>query len=155
MAFSLKVFRIAKSRYADDLKGTGAFYTGGRWNNVGNFVLYTSSSISLCMLEVLVHVSPHTWPEDMCLVTIDIPAESIEQVKLEDLEEGWAKLPNSSLAQAIGDEWLLKSESLVLAVPSVINPKEVNYLINPHHPLFKKVVVEEIIPWKFDPRLGS
>lgn len=155
MESTLKVYRICKYKYSKDLKGTGAFYGGGRWNSIGNFVLYTSSSISLSMLEVLVHVSVGTWPDDMSLVTIDIPSKSIESLDTNSLSSVWRDLPSSEYAQSIGDKWLLENKSLVMKVPSVLNPREFNYLINPNHPLFTEVKIESIIPWSFDPRFKN
>ncbi len=155
MASTLKVYRICKTKYSRDIKGTGAFYSGGRWNSIGNFVLYTSSSISLSMLEVLVHVSVKTWPDDMCLVTIVIPSNSIENIEYDSLSGDWKELPSSDYAKGLGDEWIESNKSLVLKVPSVLNPKEYNYLINPNHALFSKIKIESIIPWSFDPRLKN
>ncbi|MCW3788342.1 RES family NAD+ phosphorylase [Plebeiibacterium sediminum] len=152
MASTLKVFRICKTKFSTELKGSGAFYCGGRWNSIGNFVLYTSSSVSLSMLEVLVHVSVETWPDDMSLVTIIIPAGSVEELDVNSLLDQWRKLPSSEYAQKIGDKWIEDNNSLVLKVPSVLNPKEYNYLINPNHTLCTKIKIESIIPWSFDPR---
>jgi RES domain-containing protein len=41
----------------------------------------------------------------------------------------------------------------VLRVPSVIVPREWNFLINPAHPEFAKVAVGNGLPIEFDPRL--
>ena len=155
MASTLKVYRICKNKYANDLKGTGAYISGGRWNTVGNFVLYTSSTVSLSMLEVLVHVSSYTWPNDMSLVTIQIPDGSIKNIEINDLPKDWNTLPSSDSAQKIGDQWLSENKFLVLSVPSVVNPYEVNYLINPDHPLFRDIQIEKIEPWSFDQRFKN
>lgn len=41
----------------------------------------------------------------------------------------------------------------MLEVPSVIVPGESNYLLNPGHPDFEKVVIGEPEGFGFDPRL--
>jgi RES domain-containing protein len=41
----------------------------------------------------------------------------------------------------------------VLAVPSVVIPQEFNYLLNPLHPAFKKIVVSQAESFVLDPRL--
>ena len=41
----------------------------------------------------------------------------------------------------------------VQAVPSVIIPREMNYLINPAHPQFDQLRFGEPMPFRFDPRL--
>ncbi|PWD97994.1 RES family NAD+ phosphorylase [Marinilabilia rubra] len=153
MAYSLEVYRICKTEYAGDLKGTGAYKVGGRWNTPGNYMLYTSSSVSLSMLEVLVNFSPSTFPEGMSLVIISIPTDSISELSIENLNDKWASLPIDYFSQSVGDAWLESKESLTLTVPSVINPREINYLVNPLHPDFNKVHIKEILPWNFDSRL--
>ena len=49
--------RICKTRHlATALSGEGARLNGGRWNSPGLPAVYTSSSLSLATLEVLVHL---------------------------------------------------------------------------------------------------
>ena len=153
MEFLHKIYRITKKEYADDLSGIGAFKVGGRWNSKGSQMLYTSSSISLSVLENLVHLSIHHVPSEMVIVKISIPTDSISFIERESLESIWNKFPFETYTQRIGDQWLLSQESLVLVVPSAVNIYEYNYLINPHHPKFKDVKIEEIIPFDFDSRL--
>lgn len=153
MEFLHKIYRITKKEYADDLSGIGAFKVGGRWNSKGSQMLYTSSSISLSVLENLVHLSIHHVPSEMVIVKISIPTDSISFIERESLESIWDKFPFETYTQRIGDQWLLSQESLVLVVPSAVNIYEYNYLINPHHPKFKDVKIEEIIPFDFDSRL--
>jgi RES domain-containing protein len=43
----------------------------------------------------------------------------------------------------------------VLALPSVIIPGELNYLLNPAHPDFKRITVGKPEKFNFDPRLIS
>ena len=44
---------------------------GGRWNNKGNAVLYSSTSISLALLELLIHSAGYNEMRVNQLVTID------------------------------------------------------------------------------------
>ena len=153
MEFLHNVYRITKSKYADDLSGIGAFKVGGRWNSKGSQMLYTSSSISLSVIENLVHLTFHHVPSDMMIVKISIPTDSISFIERASLNGIWNKFPFEKYTQKIGDQWLFSQESLVLVVPSAVNIYEYNYLINPHHPKFKEVKIEEIIPFDFDSRL--
>ncbi len=41
----------------------------------------------------------------------------------------------------------------MLALPSVIIPGELNYLLNPAHPAFKRIAVGKPERFTFDPRL--
>jgi RES domain-containing protein len=65
----------------------------------------------------------------------------IEILPQEALPEGWDAIPERPVTQAIGKEWFEGQRSLVLAVPSVIAPEELNYLINPKHPRFAEIKV--------------
>jgi RES domain-containing protein len=43
----------------------------------------------------------------------------------------------------------------VLAVPSAVIPQELNYLLNPLRPQFRRIRVRNPEPFLFDPRLRS
>jgi RES domain-containing protein len=38
-------------------------------------------------------------------------------------------------------------------VPSAVIPAEFNYVLNPRHPEFARIAIEQIKPFVFDPRL--
>ena len=137
-----------------DLSGIGAFKVGGRWNTKGSYILYAASSISLAVLENLVHFNLHYTPTDMCIVKISIPSNSFKLIEVNELNEKWKSQPFNKYSQEIGDKWLMSHESLVLVVPSAVNNYEYNYLINPHHPEFKNIKIEEVTPFTFDTRLN-
>ena len=56
-------------------------------------------------------------------------------------------------SQDLGDWWIESRESAVLEVASVVVPNEHNYLLNPSHPEFAKIVVDPPALFHFDPRL--
>jgi RES domain-containing protein len=64
-------------------------------------------------------------PDDLIVHTIDIP----DTVKIERVD--W--MPASLTAQRFGDVWIRDQRTPVLAVPSVVVPKQINYLLNPSH----------------------
>jgi len=53
----------------------------------------------------------------------------------------------------IGSDWIDAGRSAVLAVPSVIVPQELNFLLNPRHPQFKRIRIGRPQSFYFDPRL--
>lgn len=55
----------------------------------------------------------------------------------------------------IGDDWLDSKATPVLEVPSVLVPRQMNYLINPEHPLIGAIKVVENTPFALDSRLIS
>jgi RES domain-containing protein len=62
------------------------------------------------------------------------------------------KSSKSSL-QAIGDEWIDSARTPILAVPSAIVPQEFNYLINPLHPQFERLIIDRPQSFNFDTRM--
>jgi RES domain-containing protein len=51
------------------------------------------------------------------------------------------------------DQWVSAAGSAVLRVPSVIVPDSNNYLFNPEHPDFARMVVDAPVPYVWDPRV--
>ena len=61
---------------------------------------------------------------------------------------------NEAATQALGLSWLASLSSLGLWVPSYIEPSEMNLLINPAHPDYRRILLSiERYPFRFDPRL--
>ena len=148
------VYRIARKERIRDLGGTGAKITGGRWNPKGLAVLYTASTSSLAILETLVHVDRDLIPADLCITEIEIDdGYSINKIDTNDLPAGWQNYPPPDFLKDLGREWLLSGRSLVLQVPSAINPLEVNFLVNPEHKEMGKVRVRKVYPMFLDERL--
>jgi RES domain-containing protein len=87
-------------------------------------------------------------------VAAEIPAELILKVEeFRSLPENWSESPAPHAAQEIGDDWVRNSASAVLEVPTSIVPLEKNYLLNPTHPDWSKIVMGEPQKFVFDERL--
>ena len=143
------VFRLTRREFSLDLSGIGAEKLGGRWNSRGNPVLYTASNRALCLTEWLVH-TPSVWlPTDLVLVHIP---DSATFHQFQDLPKDWYQFPHPLSSRKLGDEWLLKSETLVLSVPSAVVPEEFNYVINPKHPDMKEVRILSSVDFRLDER---
>lgn len=149
----MKVFRICKEKYANDLSGTGAKLVGGRWNSKGIPILYTSESRALAMAEVAVHLPYNLIPNDFVLVTIDISDNiTIEEISAKDLPKKWNGFPINSSTQNIGNKFIKNNDALVLKVPSAVVAGDFNYLINSNHKGFDKIEIVSIIPFIFNNR---
>ena len=139
VAVTRPVWRITTRRFADQaFSGEGARLYGGRWNRVGQSVIYTAESRSLALLEMLVQDEP------LRAHYVLIPAHLPENVSLETLDttvlpRDWRTHAGREALQTLGAEWLRQSRSCVLAVPSAVIPAELNFLINPLHPDFKHI----------------
>ena len=136
------------------LDGEGARSAGGRWNSPGVPVVYTSSALSLAVLELLVHTDPDLVPADLQAFEIDVP-ESLTPSVLDvtTLPPAWWNIPNHPACRAVGDAWVKQRSHVLLGVPSAIVPEELNYLINPAHPDAAQIRVVRVRAFSFDKRL--
>lgn len=131
----MHVFRIVKSKNrTSDLSGIGAFQSGGRWNNKGSYVLYTSENSSLAFLENLVHFDAEETPDDLYIIDIKIQDERlIYLVPDSDYPERWFDMDNFA-SKNFGDNLLRKHEFLGIKVRSAVNQSEYNILLDPLFP---------------------
>ncbi len=140
----LRAFRIAKRKFSLNkstmLSGRGALLYGGRWNSPGRAVVYTSQSLSLATLEVVVHLNATEKMMAYRSMALEIPDKLVLPMDPADLPADWdAMHVEPKAAQSWGDAWFDDQISAVLEVPSVVIPSESNYLINPEHPDFKQI----------------
>ena len=150
----MHVYRIAKTRYIDDLRGTGARLHGGRWNHPNTSLLYTSSTRALATVEFLVHIPPAYLPQNLSMATIHIPDNiHIETLSPNDLPSNWRQYPPPQKLADMGNAWVDASRSLAWAVPSAVIPQESNILINPTHADIRNITIVSIEPYIFDERL--
>lgn len=147
----MRVYRIGKPQYINDIEGTGSKLYGGRWNHIGTPCLYTSESRALAVLEYLVNVSIQYIPPKLSIATFEIDENSFESIALEKLPKDWQTIPASFSTKNFGTELLKKGVS-GFKIPSVVIPNEFNYIINPlaGSYFFKKIKVE---PFVYDTRI--
>ncbi len=151
----IRVWRLCQAAHrAEAFTGEGARRYGGRWNHKGRPAVYTAATQSLAALEVLVHADSDLMPNDFLVFAVDIPADSaLERLTPDDLPTGWREAYPPETCQTLGDAWLAQGRSAVLAVPSAIIPTETDYLLNPRHPDFTRLLVHSPEPFVFDQRL--
>ncbi|MDB5239818.1 MAG: molybdenum transporter substrate-binding protein [Spirosoma sp.] len=160
----LTVYRTVKAKYIHEpLSTEGARLFGGRWNPKGYPLLYTTSSPALALVESLVH-QPQIRYEKLSalyLFTLELPghyddaADSPDNVThhpLDVLPPYWNE-ESYERTQWILLDWLNQPKTLVAAVPSVVVPMSVNYLIHPAHPSFKDIRVVKSERFPVEPRL--
>ena len=150
----MRVYRLSKEAYKDDLSGKSAERYGGRWNGKGTRMLYTSDSRSLAKLEVAVHVPLNRIPRNYYMVTIDIPDGLIGEFDFRLLEgKNWKNSPPIKLTQTEGDRFVKQKKFLAIKVPSAVVDGDHNILINPEHPDAKHLKIIGIEKFDFDMRL--
>jgi RES domain-containing protein len=152
----VRVWRITHRQYAESaFSGEGARLYGGRFNSEGKRAVYTSGSLSLSLLELLVQINDRDYLEKCVQFYADIPGDLIYKPAVNELPAGWDDVPYGKSAQRFGDQWLKDDKHPVLRIPSVVVPVEFNYVINPAHRHFVKI---EISPSKkviLDPRIKN
>ncbi len=77
-------YRIARRPYAG-LTGEGARLYGGRFNPPGIPAVYTSQSIALAVLEILVHIEKSEVPADYVVMAIQFPGGRVSRQRGENL----------------------------------------------------------------------
>lgn len=134
--------------------GEGAYLYGGRWSSPGTRLAYTSEHQSLAMLEYFVHLSADEAPPDLVLVSAEVPDDLPKERVAEDkLPSQWRRSPPPAELASLGDDFALRGEHCVLIVPSALAPSENNWLLNPQHAGFRRVVVSKMEPLNYDPRM--
>jgi RES domain-containing protein len=119
---------------------------------VGTAVAYVSGTLSLALLETLVHVSSGVLPA-YTAVSVEFDASLVTILEAKDLPADWKANPVPPITQAIGDRWAAESRTAALRVPSVVVPSEFNFALNPKHPDFVRIRIGTPIPFPFDLRL--
>ncbi|MCR9155085.1 MAG: RES family NAD+ phosphorylase [Bacteroidetes bacterium] len=149
------VYRIAKEKWLGDLSGKGAKLPVGRWNPKGYPLLYCASTSSLAILEKLVNIDFDLLPSDLHIAEIEVPQSSLKSLSPSELPKNWNRYPSPDTFKRIGQKWIDANVNLLLEVPSAVNPRESNYLINTQHELMNRVKIVESYPIFIDERLRS
>jgi len=84
---------------------------------------------------------------------LEWPDNLTEVLATERLPANWRISPPGFETAEIGDLWVQEQRSAVLAVPSAISPGDLNFLLNPGHPDFKRIRIAPPIDYEFDSRL--
>jgi RES domain-containing protein len=147
-------FRLLKTRFAHDpLSGEGARLYGGRWNSPGVSVVYLGSSVSLCALDVLVHLQATRPLDAYSLASVELDRKHVQLLDRSSLPASWRHSPAPASVQAIGDAWVRSGTSLALEVPSAVIPSESTLVVNTLHPAFASLRLVSVAPFALDPRL--
>ena len=152
----MKVFRLSRKKYSEELSGKGASYSGNRWNSKNTEMIYCASNRALAMAEVAVHLNLALLPNDYLMLEIDIPDSIIiDKIDEKNLPPDWNIFPYIQATQQIGDLFINQSKFCLLRVPSAVVKGDFNFLINPFHSDFKHIKISNSYNFPFDKRLFS
>ena len=150
-------WRVVKKKHKSTaFDGEGARLYGGRWTSVGRRAVYTSSSVALATLEILVHMGLVNKPvvvNSYVIYRVDVPESLVLEIDPKALPTNWAAPIAPAQLSVIGDAWLDAREKPVLRVPSAVVLSESNFILNPEHPRFSRLRIGPEQPYAFDSRL--
>lgn len=146
------VYRITGKNHADDLSGTGGAIYGGRWNKKGTPVLYSGENWEIALLEALVHI-PAMLVSDLAILTLEIPDQSISEIKLMDLPKNWTSYPAPTILSEIAEDWVKAGKTIALKVPSCIIFSSHSIILNCGHCDYNMVKLLDSRDFHFDTRL--
>jgi RES domain-containing protein len=147
------VWRIASAAHAA-FDGGGARRYGSRWTPRGIPAVFTSATLSLAALERFVHTDSDLEPANLVAIPVEIRDDlAIDAVETETLPADWRTFPAPPALAEIGARWFRPSSTPILSVPSVVIPHERNFVLNPTHREFARIVVGRSEPFSFDPRM--
>ncbi len=153
---SVRLWRVYNPAFGSDpFDGEGARLVGGRWNSEGVPVVYCAGSLALAVLEVLVNAQLNLCLSSYQAIPVDVNKKHIKSLDEQQLPSEWRQSPTPYSVRFLGDEWASSSSSLVLGVPSAVIPIEKNYVLNPLHAAFSKLVIGEPISLPIDDRLRN
>ena len=140
---------------AADLSGAGAAAKPGRWNAIGEAVLYAAPTIAMAVLETAAHIDDAGLPQNRFVVRIDVP-EKMWRARItlgvDALPVTWTAIPAGRASVGVGSRWIREGASVLLEVPSVIVPEETVVALNATHPEIERL--KATVVRRFDyPRL--
>lgn len=154
----MKAWRIVLRKFGRNRQaafgGLSGFSAGGRWHSAGRHLDYAAESLSLAILERVVHYKRFDALEPHILYALDIPDSTIERISTPP--QGWDAEDPQPGAQAIGNTWCDDEKSPALLVPSAVTPGEHNLMVNSHHPDWRwDWVISGPQAFAFDARLAE
>lgn len=147
------VYRIGKTKHANDLSGEGAKINGGRWNHKNFPCVYTSESRALSLLEYTVNINIEEIPRALSITTIEIPDSEILIINEATLPGDWKQIPVPSSTKDFGTRFLKAGKKAIIQIPSSVIKEEYNYLLNPAHSESKNFKIVEIRDLIYDVRI--
>lgn len=149
----MRLWRLAGARHAGGaMTGEGAAMYGGRWNPVGTPAVYTSQSLALATLELVVHL-PGALARYVA-IELDAPDEALAPVEPGRLGPKWTD--DERRTQAVGLAWAGEG-TLGLIVPTALVDEragEHNVVLNPRSPDFSRLTEVQRFDVVLDARLG-
>ncbi|CZF79384.1 RES domain protein [Grimontia celer] len=143
---NIRLYRIISTPYAVNPLSSGSHLFNGRWHTKGSHVLYSATDMVQAVGELMASV-PDNLQGRGTFSLIEMQASGTAlSVLPERSAELFANPSDMAATQNIGDGWFSKRESLMLFVPSLLQPEKMNVILNQNHPDFANVEITNIRP---------
>ncbi|MCD6392213.1 MAG: RES family NAD+ phosphorylase [Planctomycetes bacterium] len=148
------VWRLCHKRLvAEAFSGKGVYLYGSQWALPGSFVVCVAETLSLAVLEVLVHLDSEVFATSLVAISAEVPEDiEIQRVEFDALPDYWQRTPAPRELQKIGTVWVREGQTAVLSIPSAVVSAERNFLLNPRHPDFSRILINTPCPFSLDAR---
>lgn|GEM_PF-3099665 len=149
----LRLYRVCRNVY-EPSDPTGASRTPGRWHILAQRVLYFSSSLAMCILELKANsVSFISIRNEYHYIDLEIPDNFlIEEVPKSFYKKNWNS--KRQLTQDYGNEWFKTGKSPVLKVYSSVLPTDFNFVLNSTHKDFSRLKFPKPLKIPLDARVN-
>ena len=146
------LYHLDKLKYKDVWPPEGTLFADGRWNNPGQWVIYSSPTVSLAKLEIL--ANENNLPLERVCMTIEVTETAkVFEFENNELPKNWMDQPYPSSLSQITSRFI-NSDMILMKVPSAQCLREYNYLISVRHADFNELVkLLDVSEEPFDPRL--
>jgi len=146
------LYHLDKWKYKDTWPPEGTLHADGRWNRMGQWVIYSSQTISLAKLEIL--ANENNLPLKRICMTLEVPDSTmIFEVLSKDLPLNWMTKPAPVQLLDLTAKFLASGQ-LIMQVPSAQSYRESNFIVNVRHKDFhSSVKLLDVKPEPFDDRL--
>ncbi len=90
-------------------------------------MVYCSEHLSLAALEIFVHTRPVTIRDKFHAFRVTFDESMMTAIEIKKLPKSWNAQPRDRASKNIGDEWTQSERSAVLALPSVLVPRNEHF----------------------------
>jgi RES domain-containing protein len=153
---AITLWRVAaetRDYKANDLSGHGAANYPGRWNAVGEHVVYAAMTLSLAVLETAAHIDDSGLPLNRYVVQLTVPIatwHARQELKWSAIDPAWCAIPAGRASVNLGSAWYQSAQSALLIVPSAVVREENAVLINATHQDAKGIKARTVRPFEYN-----
>jgi RES domain-containing protein len=147
----ITAWRLATTK--DRTKAFDGIGTPGRWTSADVPVVYLADSMALAALEALAHLGRGDSMRGWFVYRVEIEARLVTTRRAASLPRRWNAPKAPASLTRIGDAWVRRSPTPVLALPSALIEAQQVFLVNSRHPDFPRLRIGRPKPFAFDPRL--